>query len=54
MKGFLSTVGDSINESEIRKFQEGLNSKVKLSLYNTFKVVGFKNIGMGQVMLGLD
>ena len=40
MKGFLSTVGDSINEREIRKFEEGLNSKVKLLLYKT--VVEFK------------
>ena len=32
MKGFLSIVGDSINEREIRKFEEGLNSKVKLLL----------------------
>ena len=34
MKGFLSIVGDSINEREIRKFEEGLNSKVKLLLFN--------------------
>ena len=26
MRGFLSIVGDSINEREIRKFEEGLNS----------------------------
>ena len=26
MKGFLSIVGDSINEREIRKFEGGLNS----------------------------
>ena len=40
MKGFLSIVGDSTNEREIRKFEEGLNSKV---LYKTFnKVVEFK------------
>ena len=43
MKGFLSIVGDSINESEIRKCNEGLNSNVKLLLYKTFnKVVEFK------------
>ena len=34
LKGFLSIVGDSINEREIRKFEE-LNSEVKLSLYKT-------------------
>jgi hypothetical protein len=28
LKGFLSIVGDSINEREIRRFEEGLNSKV--------------------------
>ena len=39
----MSIVGDSINEREIRKFEEGLNSKVKLLLYNTFnKVVELK------------
>ena len=32
MKGILSIVGDGINEREIRKFEEGLNSKVKLYL----------------------
>ena len=43
MKGFLSMVGDNINDREIRKFEEGLNSKVKLLLYKTFnKVVEFK------------
>ncbi|CAI8047039.1 hypothetical protein GBAR_LOCUS26004, partial [Geodia barretti] len=43
LKGFLSIIGDSINEREIRKFEEGLNSKVKLLLYKTFnKVVEFK------------
>ena len=34
MKGFLSIVGDSINEREIRKFEEGLNSKVKYKTFN--------------------
>ena len=32
LKGFLSDVGESINERESRKFREGLDSKVKLSL----------------------
>ena len=27
LKGFVSIVGDSINEREVRKFEEGLNSK---------------------------
>ena len=40
VKGFLSIVGDCVVD---RKFEEGLNSKVKLSLYKTFnKVVEFK------------
>ena len=52
----LSIIGDSINEREIRKFEEGLNSKVKLLLYKTFnKVVEFKKYLHGnRVMLGLD
>ena len=36
MKGFLSVVGESIDKQESRKFKEGLDSKVKLSLYRTF------------------
>ena len=43
LKGCLSIVGDCIEERETRKFEDGLNSKVKLSLYKTFnKVVEFK------------
>ena len=43
LKGFLSVVGESIDEQECRKFKEGLESKVKLSLYRTFcKAVEFK------------
>ena len=43
MKGFLSVVGESIDERESSKFKEGLDSKVKLSLYRTFcKAVEFK------------
>ncbi|CAI8040082.1 hypothetical protein GBAR_LOCUS22336 [Geodia barretti] len=35
--------GQYLNERAIRKFEEGLNSKVKLLLYKTFnKVVEFK------------
>ena len=37
LQGFLSIVGDIINERAIRKFEEGLNSKVKLLLYNYIK-----------------
>ena len=38
-----SIVGVCIEERETRKFEDGLNSKVKLSLYKTFnKVVEFK------------
>ena len=40
MKGLLSIVGDSMNEREIRKFEEGLCSKVKHKTFN--KVVEFK------------
>ena len=43
LKGFLSVVGESIDERESRKFKEVLDSKVKLSLYRTFcKAVEFK------------
>ena len=52
MNGFLSIVGDSINEREIRKFEEGLNSKVKLLLYKT--LTSSKSTCMGKVMLGLE
>ena len=49
MKGFLSIVGGSINEREIRKFEEGLNGKVKLLLYKTFnKGVEFKQYLHGE------
>ena len=43
LKSFLGVAGEGIDERESRKFEEGLNSKVKLSLYRTFgKVVDFK------------
>ena len=36
-------VGDSIDEKEVKKFEEGIKSKVKLALYATFsKVIEFK------------
>ena len=36
LKGFLPIVEESKDERENRKFKEGLDSKVKLSLYRTF------------------
>ena len=43
LKGFLSVVGESIDERGSRKFKEGLDRMVKLSLYRTFcKAVEFK------------
>ena len=43
LKSFLGVAGEGIDERESGKFEEGLNSKVKLSLYRTFgKIVGFK------------
>ena len=43
-KGFLAIVGDSVDQRKSQKFaEEGLDSKVKLSLYKTFgKVIEFK------------
>ena len=42
-KSFLGVAGEGIDEREAGKFEEGLNSKVKLSLYRTFgKIVEFK------------
>ena len=43
LQSFLGVAGEGIDERESSKFEEGLNSKVKLSLYRTFgKVVEFK------------
>ena len=36
LKSFLGVAGVGIDERESSKFEEGLNSKVKLSLYRTF------------------
>ena len=42
LKSFLGVAGEGIDERESGKFEEGLNSKVKLSLYRTFgKIVEF-------------
>ena len=40
LKSFLGVAGEGIDERESGKFEEGLNSKVKLSLYRT--IVEFK------------
>ena len=43
LKGFLAIVGECIDQRESQKFEEGLDSKVKLSLYKTFgQVIEFK------------
>ena len=43
LKSFLGVAGEGIDERESGKFEEGINSKVKLSLYRTFgKIVEFK------------
>ena len=40
---FMSCVEECISERECRKFEEGLNNKVKLAVYKTFgKNVEFK------------
>ena len=38
----MSIVGDCVADRENRKFEEGLNSKVKLSLYKTFNKVVYR------------
>ena len=43
LKSFLGVAGEGIDERESNKFEEGLNSRVRLSLYRTFgKIVEFK------------
>ena len=43
LKAFLALAGESISERESKRFEEGLNTKVKLTLYKTFgKAIGFK------------
>ena len=55
LKEFQALTGESISERESKKFEEGLNAKVKLSLYKTFgKGIEFKSICMGWLMLGPD
>ena len=36
LKAFLALAGESISERESKRFGEGLNTKVKLTLYKTF------------------
>ena len=36
LKASLALAGESINERESKRFKEGLNTKVKLTLYKTF------------------
>ena len=43
LKEFQALTGESISERESKRFEEGLNAKVKLSLYKTFgKGIEFK------------
>ena len=36
LKAFLALAGESISERESKRFEEGLNTKVKFTLYKTF------------------
>ena len=49
---FLGVAGDGIDGRKSSKFEEGLNSKVKRSLYSTFGKV--RSISVVLVMLGQD
>ena len=43
LKSFLALAGESISERESKRFEEGLNTKVKLTPYKTFgKAIEFK------------
>ena len=43
LKAFLALAGESVSERESKGFEEGLNTKVKLTLYKTFgKAIEFK------------
>ena len=53
LKAFLALAGESISERESKRFEEGLNTKVKLTLYKTFgKAIEF--ICMGWLMQDPD
>ena len=52
---FLACVEECISERESRRFEEGLNMKVKLDIYKRFgKSVKFKKFYMEYVMLEVD
>ena len=52
---FMASVEECISERESRKFEEGLNTKVKLGMYKRFgKSVEFRNIYMEYVMQEVD
>ena len=54
LTSFLGVEGEGIDKRESSKFEEGLNCKVKLSLYRTFgKVVDFK-VMLGQLNSGQE
>ena len=43
LKAFLALARESISERESKRFEEGLHTKVKLTLYKTFgKAIEFK------------
>ena len=43
LKEFLALAGESISERKSKRFEDGLNTKVKLTLYKTFgKAIEFK------------
>ena len=55
IKSFLSNVNECVSMRESKEHVEGLNSKVKLQLYESFgKEVDFKTYLHGLVMLELD
>ena len=55
LKSLLGVAGEGIDERESSKFEEGLNSKVKLSLYRTFsKIVEFKKYVRGVGDAGIN
>ena len=55
LKAFPALAGESISERESKRFEEGLNTKVTLTLYKTFgKAVEFKSICMGLLMQDPD
>ena len=52
---FLACVEECISERESRRFEEGLNTKVKLDIYKRFgKSVELRSIYMEYVMLEVD